>query len=61
MLDVRRFGDPSSGAEGALEHGVVTIPGSAFGSESEGFLRCSFCADEPALTEGVRRLSKALM
>jgi len=29
------------------------VPGSAFGSEGEGFLRVSFCADLPVLTEGV--------
>ena len=60
MLDVREFGDSLKVAETALEHGVVTVPGSAFGSESEGFLRVSFCADEPQLTEGVSRLSLAL-
>jgi aspartate/methionine/tyrosine aminotransferase len=60
MVDVSRYGESLRVAEHALEHGVVTIPGSAFGSESEGYLRVSFCADEPKLSEGVRRLGAAL-
>ena len=60
MVDVSRFGDSLRVAEAGLEQGVVTIPASAFGSESEGFLRISFCADEAKLSEGVRRLGKAL-
>jgi aspartate aminotransferase len=60
MVDVSRYGDSLRVAEAGLEHGVVTIPASAFGSESEGFLRISFCADEPKLSEGVRRLGEAL-
>jgi aminotransferase len=43
-----------------LDSGVVTVPGSAFGSQSEGFLRVSFCADLPVLTEGVARMRTAL-
>jgi aspartate/methionine/tyrosine aminotransferase len=60
MVDVRAYGDSLRVAEAGLEHGVVTIPAAAFGSEAEGFLRISFCADEPKLTEGVRRLGEAL-
>jgi len=60
MVDVRSYGDSMQVAEAGLEQGVVTIPGSAFGSESKGFLRISFCADEPKLSEGVRRLGLAL-
>jgi len=47
-------------AEAMLAAGVVTVPGNAFGSEGEGFLRVSFCADLPVLTEGVARMSAAL-
>ncbi|HVF87780.1 MAG TPA: pyridoxal phosphate-dependent aminotransferase [Pyrinomonadaceae bacterium] len=47
-------------AEAALSQGVITVPGSAFGSEGEGFLRVSFCANHDELAEGVRRLSGAL-
>jgi len=60
MVDVSRHGEELRVAEAGLEHGVVTIPASAFGSESEGFLRISFCADESRLSEGVRRLGEAL-
>ncbi len=60
MVDVSRYGDSLRVAEAGLEQGVVTIPASAFGSESEGFLRISFCADEARLSEGVRRLGAAL-
>jgi aspartate aminotransferase len=60
MVDVSRYGDSLRVAEAGLEQGVVTIPAGAFGSESEGFLRISFCADEAKLSEGVRRLGEAL-
>jgi aspartate/methionine/tyrosine aminotransferase len=60
MVDVSNFGDELRVAEAGLEHGVVTIPAAAFGSESKGFLRISFCADEDRLSEGVRRLGEAL-
>jgi aspartate aminotransferase len=60
MVDVSRYGESLQVAEAGLEQGVVTIPASAFGSESEGFLRISFCADEAKLSEGVRRLGAAL-
>ena len=60
MVDVSSYGSSLEVAEAMLECGVVTIPGSAFGSESEGFLRCSFCADLPVLTEGARRMRAAL-
>jgi len=43
-----------------LEERVITVPGFAFGSESEGFLRVSFCAGLEALTEGVSRMKLAL-
>jgi aspartate aminotransferase len=60
MVDVRRYGDELKVAEAGLEHGVVTIPAAAFGEESRGFLRISFCADEERLSEGVKRLRDAL-
>jgi aspartate/methionine/tyrosine aminotransferase len=60
MVDVRRYGSSMEVAEAILEGGVVTVPGNAFGSEGEGFLRCSFCADLPVLSEGVTRMSGAL-
>lgn len=60
MMDVSAYGSSMAVAERLLEHGVITVPGSAFGREGEGSLRVSFCADLPALTEGVRRIGEAL-
>jgi aspartate aminotransferase len=60
MVDVRAFGSSMKVAEALLSEGVTTVPGAAFGSESEGFLRVSFCADLDVLTEGVRRMKRGL-
>jgi aspartate aminotransferase len=60
MVDVSRYGSSVEVAEAMLDSGVVTVPGNAFGSEGEGFLRVSFCADLPVLTEGVARMRAAL-
>jgi len=60
MVDVSRYGTSMEVAEAMLDAGVVTVPGDAFGSEGEGFLRVSFCADLPVLTEGVARMGKAV-
>ena len=60
MVNTSAFGNSMKVAEALLEQGVITVPGSAFGKESEGFLRVSFCADKPVLAEGVRRIGKAL-
>jgi aspartate aminotransferase len=60
MLDVSEFGPSMKVAEALLEQRVITVPGAAFGSESEGFLRVSFCADHETLSEGVRRIKRGL-
>lgn len=60
MADVSTHGDSMTVAERLLEHGVITVPGAAFGPEGEGYLRVSFCADLPILSEGVRRMKEAL-
>ena len=60
MLDVSKYGPSMQVAEALLEERVITVPGAAFGKESEGFLRVSFCADENTLTEGVNRIKKGL-
>jgi aspartate/methionine/tyrosine aminotransferase len=60
MVDVSAFGDEMKVTEAGLEQGVVTIPAAAFGDESKGFLRISFCAGEERLSEGVKRLGIAL-
>jgi aspartate aminotransferase len=60
MLDVHEFGPSMKVAEALLEKGVITVPGAAFGNESEGFLRVSFCADHDTLAEGVQRIKRGL-
>jgi len=60
MVDIREYGSSMEVAERILEGGVVTVPGNAFGSQAEGFLRVSFCADLPLLSEGVKRVEAAL-
>ena len=60
MLDVGEYGPSMKVAEALLEERVITVPGAAFGSESEGFLRVSFCANHDTLSEGVQRIKKAL-
>jgi aspartate aminotransferase len=60
MVEISRYGTSMQVAEALLKYGVVTIPGSPFGSEGEGFLRVSFCADENKITEGVRRMKVGL-
>jgi len=59
MMDVSRFGTSMEVAEALLAEKLITVPGSAFGSESEGYLRVSFCAALDQLSEGVRRMKKA--
>ena len=60
MLDVSSYGPSVQVANELLERKVITVPGVAFGSESEGFLRVSFCADLDSLTEGVKRMKMGL-
>jgi aspartate/methionine/tyrosine aminotransferase len=42
------------------EHGLGLAPGSAFGSEGEGFVRWCFAAAEDRLASGIERLRQAL-
>ena len=60
MLDVRSLGDDIEVAENCLQNRVITVPGVAFGSEAQGFLRLSFCNNEEKMAEGVRRMKEAL-
>ena len=60
MVDARKFGDDVALAEKLLEHKIITVPGVAFGEESRGFLRLSFCSNEETLAEGVRRMKSGL-
>jgi aspartate/methionine/tyrosine aminotransferase len=60
MLDVSAHGNSMQVTDRILKAGVITVPGAAFGAESEGYLRVSFCADKDVLAEGVRRIKRAL-
>ena len=40
------------------EQDVVTIPGSAFGTEGEGYLRLSFAVTEETIYKGIERIAK---
>ena len=60
MVDVSRHGPSMKVAEALLEQRVITVPGAAFGGESEGFLRVSFCAGHETLSEGIRRIKQGL-
>ncbi|HYK22089.1 MAG TPA: aminotransferase class I/II-fold pyridoxal phosphate-dependent enzyme, partial [Pyrinomonadaceae bacterium] len=60
MLDVSSYGSSMRVADALLDEGVITVPGAAFGSEGEGFLRVSFCADQAVLTDGVQRIKRGI-
>jgi aspartate/methionine/tyrosine aminotransferase len=60
MLDVSRYGPSMETAKALLNERVITVPGSAFGSEGEGFLRLSFSIEESSIEEGIRRIAKGL-
>lgn len=60
MLDVGEYGSSFKVADALLSERVITVPGAGFGSESEGFLRVSFCANHETLTEGVQRIKRGL-
>ena len=60
MVDIRHIGDDLEIAEKFLLHGVITVPGIAFGTQAKGFLRVSFCNTEERMAEGVRRMKEAL-
>src|ERR1051325_9221278 len=51
MMDVSRYGASMRVTEAMLEHGVITVPGAAFGREGDGYLRVSYCAEQETLTE----------
>jgi aspartate aminotransferase len=59
MVDVSDLGDSLSVALRLLEDKVATIPGAAFGSQGEGFLRISFASERQSLEEGLDRLRRS--
>ena len=61
MLSVEDLGlDSFSVSSELISDGVATIPGAAFGSEGEGFLRLSFACDRSQIEAGLARLKKGL-
>jgi aspartate/methionine/tyrosine aminotransferase len=60
MLDVSQYGASMDTAMALLEDRVITVPGSAFGSEGEGFLRLSYSIDASLIEEGIRRIASGL-
>lgn len=60
MLDIRSLGDDIAVAEKCLQNRLITVPGTAFGTEAKGFLRISFCNTEEKMVEGVKRMKEAL-
>jgi len=60
MLDVSRHGSSEEVSMKLLESKVITVPGGAFGTEAEGFLRLSYCFDPELIEEGVRRIGESL-
>jgi aspartate/methionine/tyrosine aminotransferase len=60
MLDVSRYGTSEEVAIKLLESKVITVPGGAFGSEGEGYLRLSYCFDRALIEEGIGRIREGL-
>jgi aspartate/methionine/tyrosine aminotransferase len=60
MLDVSRFGTSDEVAWALLESKVITVPGSAFGKQGEGYLRLSFPIEAGQIEEGIRRIASGL-
>jgi aspartate/methionine/tyrosine aminotransferase len=60
MLDVSKYGPSMETAMALLDHRVITVPGSAFGSEGEGFLRLSYSIEAGLIEEGIRRIASGL-
>ena len=61
MLDVSMYGPSMETAMALLDERVITVPGSAFGSEGEGFLRLSYSIEAPMIEEGIRRMARGLI
>jgi aminotransferase len=60
MLDISQFGPSDKVAWALLESNVITVPGGAFGSQGEGYLRLSFSIDGAQIEEGIRRIASGL-
>lgn len=60
MLDVSKYGASMDTAMSLLDARVITVPGSAFGSEGEGFLRLSYSIEALQIEEGIGRVASGL-
>ena len=60
MLDVSKYGPSMETAMSLLEERVITVPGSAFGTEGEGYLRLSYSIESSLIEEGIRRIARGL-
>lgn len=60
MLDVSKYGPSMDTAMSLLDARVITVPGSAFGSQGEGFLRLSYSIEASLIEEGIRRIAEGL-
>ena len=60
MLDVSRYGSSEAIATELLNERVITVPGSAFGREGEGYLRLSFSTSPEEIEEGISRIRAGL-
>lgn len=60
FLPAGMSGSETFARNAAIEHGVIVIPGSAFGLAGERHLRLSFACDEASIREGISRLAKGL-
>jgi len=60
MLDVSRLGPSEDIAWRLLDERVITVPGSAFGAEGEGFLRLSYSIKPEQIEEGIRRIKRGI-
>jgi len=56
MVDISDYAGSLEVAERLLEYNVITIPGSAFGRQAEGYLRLSFATDFEKIREGILRI-----
>lgn len=60
MVDISEIGEEMEIVNKFLENRVITVNGSGFGDEAEGFLRISFCASEENIRTGIQRMKEAL-
>jgi aspartate/methionine/tyrosine aminotransferase len=60
MLDISQFGPSDAVAWALLKSKVITVPGGAFGSQGEGYLRLSFSIESGQIEEGIRRIASGL-